>query len=97
MTELLEILQSISQGLSVPLKQEHINFFEKVLVPLHKVKNLSTFNTQLQNCVKIYIEKQTGLGIPLIFGLLKYWPITCPGKEVIYINEIEEILELLGN
>jgi|TARA_B110000285_G_scaffold194346_1_gene223952 serine/threonine-protein phosphatase 2A regulatory subunit B' len=33
----------------------------------------------------------------LIFGLLKYWPITCPGKEVIYINEIEEILELLGN
>lgn len=47
MTELLEILQSISQGLSVPLKQEHVNFFEKVLVPLHKVKNLSTFNTQL--------------------------------------------------
>lgn len=46
--------------------------------------------------MKIYIEKQPGLGFPLINGLLKYWPITCPGKEVIFINEIEEILELIG-
>jgi serine/threonine-protein phosphatase 2A regulatory subunit B' len=68
-----------------------------VLIPLHKVKNLSTFNTQLQNCVKIYVEKQSDLGFALINGLLKYWPITSPGKEVIYINEIEEVLELLGS
>jgi serine/threonine-protein phosphatase 2A regulatory subunit B' len=47
MTELLEILQSITQGLSVPLKPEHVSFFNRVLIPLHKVKNLSTFNTQL--------------------------------------------------
>jgi serine/threonine-protein phosphatase 2A regulatory subunit B' len=45
MTELLEILQSITQGLSVPLKPEHVQFFNRVLIPLHKVKNLSTFNT----------------------------------------------------
>ena len=68
-----------------------------MLIPLHKVKNLSTFNTQLQNCIKIYVEKQTDLGIALMLGLLKYWPITSPGKEVIFINEIEEVLELLGN
>ena len=35
--------------------------------------------------------------IPLILGLLKFWPITCPAKEVIFIGEIEEILELMGN
>jgi len=35
--------------------------------------------------------------IPLINGLLKYWPITCPAKEVIFIGEIEEVLELMGN
>lgn len=68
-----------------------------MLIPLHKVKNLSTFNTQLQNCIKIYVEKQTILGISLTLGLIKYWPITSPGKEVIYINEIEEVLELLGS
>ena len=36
------------------------------------------------------------LSIPLIQGLLKFWPITCPAKEVIFINEIEEVLDLLG-
>ena len=33
----------------------------------------------------------------MIVGLLKYWPITCPAKEVIFITEIEEVLELMGN
>jgi serine/threonine-protein phosphatase 2A regulatory subunit B' len=47
LTELLEILGSITCGLAVPLKQEHQDFFKKVLLPLHKVKELTTFNTQL--------------------------------------------------
>jgi len=34
--------------------------------------------------------------VELIVGLLKYWPITCPAKEVVYINEIEEILDNIG-
>ena len=34
--------------------------------------------------------------IPLISGLLRFWPITCPAKEVIFIQEIEEVLELMG-
>lgn len=37
------------------------------------------------------------LAIPLIKGLLKFWPITAPAKEVIFIGEIEEVLELLGS
>lgn len=47
LTELLEILSSIISGFSVPLKQEHKDFFSKVMVPLHKVKSLNNFNTQL--------------------------------------------------
>lgn len=35
--------------------------------------------------------------MPLIQGLLKFWPITCPAKEVIFIQEIEEVLDLMGN
>jgi len=96
-TELLEILGSITNGLSVPLKQEHQDFFRRVLIPLHKIKTLQTFNTQLQICVKNYLEKQVNLGNDLIRGLLKFWPITCPAKEVIFITEIEEVLELLKN
>ena len=45
LTELLEILSSITSGLTVPLKPEHIDFFKRVLIPLHKVKTLATYNT----------------------------------------------------
>ena len=37
------------------------------------------------------------MNVPLIQGLLKFWPITCPAKEVIFIQEIEEVLDLMGN
>lgn len=45
LTELLEILSSIISGFTAPLKLEHQEFFNKVMVPLHRVKTLSTFNT----------------------------------------------------
>ena len=96
LTELLEILGSITCGLAVPLKREHVEFFKKVLIPLHKVKELPTFNTQLQVCIKNHIEKHNLLSIDLIKGLLKFWPLTSPAKEVIFINVIEEVIELMG-
>lgn len=46
--------------------------------------------------MKNFIEKDKSLGIDLIVGLLKYWPITNPAKEVVFINEIEEILDLVS-
>lgn len=95
-TELLEILSSIISGFGTPLKEEHKDFALRVLVPLHKVKGLSTFNTQLEACMKNFIEKDKNIGIKLIQGLLKYWPITCPAKQVVFINEIDEIIELCG-
>ena len=47
--------------------------------------------------MKNFLEKDKHLGIDLINGLLKYWPITCPAKEVVFINEVEEILETIGS
>ena len=47
LTELLEILSSITSGLATPLKPEHVEFFKVVLIPLHKVKSLTAYNTQL--------------------------------------------------
>ena len=46
--------------------------------------------------MKNFLEKDKSLGVDLLNGLLKYWPITAPAKEVIYITEIEEILENIG-
>jgi serine/threonine-protein phosphatase 2A regulatory subunit B' len=39
------------------------------------------------------LEKDSSLSVPLIKGLLKIWPITNPAKEVIFLNEIEEVMD----
>lgn len=93
LTELLEILSSIISGFASPLKPEHQDFFMKVMVPLHRVKTLSTFNTQLQLCIKHFLEKDNQLSVPMLKALLKIWPITNPAKEVVFLNEVEELLD----
>ena len=47
--------------------------------------------------MKNFLEKDKTLGVDLIVGLLKYWPITCPAKEVVYINELEEIMDYIDD
>lgn len=92
--ELLEILGSIINGFAVPLKDEHKTFMTRVLVPLHKVKPLASFHHQLSYCVTQLVDKDPQLAIPTISGLIKYWPVTNSAKEVLFLNEIEELLEL---
>jgi len=93
-TELLEILCSIINGFNAPLKEMHIFFLEKALLPLHKVSNLSVFHTQLQNCIVQYLEKDITLASRVCAYLLKVWPITNAAKEVLFLTELEEIFEL---
>lgn len=92
--ELLEILGSIINGFALPLKDEHKQFLEKSLIPLHKVKTLASFHQQLSYCMSQYVEKDPRVAEPIILGLLRYWPVTSTAKEVLFLNEIEEILEL---
>jgi len=92
--ELLEILGSIINGFALPLKQEHKSFLKKVLTPMHKVKPLGAFHQQLSYCVTQFVDKDPQLAVPVISGLLKYWPITNSSKEVLFLNELEELLEL---
>ena len=92
--ELLEILGSIINGFALPLKDEHKQFLEKSLIPLHKVKTLNSFHQQLSYCMTQYVEKDPRLAEPIVLGLLRFWPSTCSPKEVLFIGELEEILEL---
>ena len=41
--ELLDILASIISGFAVPLRDEHVIFFQNIIIPLHKVQTCSTF------------------------------------------------------
>jgi serine/threonine-protein phosphatase 2A regulatory subunit B' len=91
--ELLEILGSIINGFSLPLKQEHKEFFHRAILPLHKPRTLVTYHKQLLYCMVQFIQKDTSLAVPAITTLLKYWPVTSAKKETLFLHELEEILE----
>jgi serine/threonine-protein phosphatase 2A regulatory subunit B' len=93
--ELLEILGSIINGFALPLKDEHKLFLTRVLLPLHKVKSLSLYHPQLAYCVVQFLEKDSALADEVINGLLRYWPKVNSPKEVMFLNEMEEILDVI--
>ncbi|XP_050405492.1 serine/threonine-protein phosphatase 2A 56 kDa regulatory subunit gamma isoform isoform X3 [Patella vulgata] len=93
--ELLEILGSIINGFALPLKEEHKVFLLKVLLPLHKAKSLSVYHPQLAYCVVQFLEKDPSLTEPAIMGLLKFWPKVHSPKEVMFLNELEEVLDVI--
>lgn len=93
--ELLEILGSIINGFALPLKDDHRNFLIRVLLPLHKVPCLGLYHPQLAYCVIQFIEKDHSLSSEVIKGLLRYWPKINSTKEIMFINEIEEILGIV--
>ncbi|KAG5039931.1 hypothetical protein JHK82_012083 [Glycine max] len=91
--ELLEILGSIINGFALPLKEEHKLFLVRALIPLHKPKCIPMYHQQLSYCITQFVEKDCKLADTVIRGLLKYWPITNSSKEVMFIGELEEVLE----
>jgi serine/threonine-protein phosphatase 2A regulatory subunit B' len=93
--ELLEILGSIINGFALPLKEEHKTFLTRVLLPLHKAKSLTLYHPQLAYCVVQFLEKDQGLTEEVLLGLLRYWPKVNSPKEVMYLNEVEEILDII--
>lgn len=93
--DLLEILGSIINGFVMPLKDEHKMFLLKVLMPLHKARTLNAYHAQLAYCIVQFIEKDHSLTEPVVNGLLRYWPKVHSTKEVMFLNEVEEILDII--
>ncbi|GAA0162271.1 protein phosphatase [Lithospermum erythrorhizon] len=91
--ELLEILGSIINGFALPLKEEHKLFLVRALIPLHKPKCIGMYHQQLSYCITQFAEKDCKLADTVIRGLLKYWPVTNSTKEVMFLGELEEVLE----
>ncbi|XP_034704648.1 serine/threonine protein phosphatase 2A 57 kDa regulatory subunit B' alpha isoform-like [Vitis riparia] len=91
--ELLEILGSIINGFALPMKEEHKLFLVRALIPLHKPKSISMYHQQLSYCITQFIEKDYKLADIVIRGLLKYWPVINCQKEILFLGELEEVLE----
>lgn len=92
--ELLEILGSIINGFALPMKEEHKLFLVRALIPLHKPKSVSSYHQQLSYCIIQFVEKDFKLSDTVIRGILRYWPVTNCGKEVLFLGELEEVLEV---
>ena len=95
-SELLEILSSIINGFALPLKQEHVDFLKKVLIPLHRSYYLTLYIDNLTTCIEQYIEKDPELTPEIVSGLLHIWPKINSPKELAMLNEMEELIEKLG-
>lgn len=94
-SELLEIMGSIINGFALPLKEEHKIFLIRVLIPLHKPRCLSLYHPQLAYCILQFLEKDSQLTEEVIMGLLRYWPKINSPKELMFLNEIEDIFEII--
>lgn len=45
-------------------------------------------------CLLQFVEKDPKLAEPVLKALLKFWPLTNSQKEVLFLGELEEILEM---
>lgn len=41
----------------------------------------------------LFLTKDRTLAIPLLDGLLKYWPFANSHKEILFMTELQEVLE----
>uniref|UniRef100_A0ACD5XZL4 Uncharacterized protein n=1 Tax=Avena sativa TaxID=4498 RepID=A0ACD5XZL4_AVESA len=93
--EVLEICGSIINGFAVPLKEEHRGFLLRVLLPLHRTRWLHAYHRQLVYCVLQFLHKEPGLAGAVVQGVLRRWPVTNCQKEVLLIDELEEVVDAL--
>ncbi|XWS30976.1 hypothetical protein CRYUN_Cryun23aG0037400 [Craigia yunnanensis] len=80
--ELLEILGRRAQALLGPSSDSS----SQAQVCIH-VPSATFF------CITQFVEKDSKLVDTVIRGLLKYWPVTNSSKEVMFLGELEEVLE----
>lgn len=71
-------------------------FLSRALIPLHKPKSLGVYHQQLAYCVVQFVEKEQKLAVIVMKGLLKYWPVTSSQKELMFLSELEELLEMIN-
>eukprot|EP00051_Salpingoeca_urceolata_P022636 m.373356 g.373356 ORF g.373356 m.373356 type:complete len:927 (-) comp19997_c5_seq2:146-2926(-) len=94
-SELLEFYGSIINGFMVPLKEEHKELLSRILVPLHKHKSLSVYFPQLSYCILQFLEKDPRLVATVIPGLVRVWPKVHALKEVLFLTELDDILDVI--
>ena len=92
-SELLDIMASIISGFAIPLREEHVIFFKNIIIPLHKVQTSGLYFDNLIRCSMLFLTKDSTLSVPLLEGILKYWPFANYVKETLFLQELPEVFE----
>ena len=92
--ELLEVMASIISGFLIPLREDHINFFKKILIPLHKNKCEQYFD-KLNTCTILYLGKEPNLSYILLENLFKIFYTQTYQVKILFLEEIEIILDYI--
>ena len=53
------------------------------------------YHPQLAYCVVQFLEKDAALAEEVVLGLLKFWPKVNSPKEVMFLSEMEEVLDVI--
>lgn len=93
--EMLEFLGSIINGFATPLKAEHVRFLEAALIPLLKSPLLPAFLLELMYCLTQFVEKDPNTSVAVMRGLRRYWPVMNTAKQLMYLQMVEEVLNIV--
>ncbi|KII62145.1 hypothetical protein RF11_07063 [Thelohanellus kitauei] len=90
-------IRRIIQGLNVPIKDEHIQFLNRSLLPLHADELMHNYHKSLKKCVMYYIEKDNELATTVYrFHKPDYYILIMDEMEMIFrIIPTAQISELL--
>uniref|UniRef100_A0A1A9UUP3 Serine/threonine protein phosphatase 2A regulatory subunit n=1 Tax=Glossina austeni TaxID=7395 RepID=A0A1A9UUP3_GLOAU len=94
-SELLQIFQLVIMEFDTTLKYEYFELLMRVLLPLHINPLLCIYHINLSSCVILFIKKFSVLTENIIKQLLLFWPRTSTEKQVIFLEEIDTILQLI--
>ena len=75
----------------MPVKQDHVKLLQSALIPLHKVKSMQMYHAHLVYCMAQYIEKEQRFAVPIINGVLKFYPFGNTAKELLFLEELQEL------
>ncbi|RHY58569.1 hypothetical protein DYB34_000860 [Aphanomyces astaci] len=91
--DLLEVLSSIIRGFTTPLQPDHITLLMKTLLPLAK-HALVHYHQPLLLCITDFVAKAPTLSSAVVEYLLTHWPHQSTAKQILYLNALEEVLEI---
>ncbi|OCT84011.1 hypothetical protein XELAEV_18022149mg [Xenopus laevis] len=86
-------------GLRAYIRKQCNNIFLRFIYETERFNGvaelLEILGRSLAYCAVQFLEKDSSLTEHVIRGLLKYWPKTCTQKEVMFLGELEEILDVI--